>query len=292
METQQQHPRALFGELFKFSFETIKNNWVPFLLIVLLAIIPSVVMIVGGGTAVLTNIGALEAVNGSPDLLAIMPMMATLMTAVFASMVAGIIVGPVYTASNFYIAHNASQGVSVTAGDAIKFGFSKWINVFVAGLLLFLLSLLPLAAIGLLVAVVVGLAAFAGTTGAVLGGLIAFLASVAIMIVFGVKIAFVMPIVCVEEVGFGEALKMSMDLSSNGEFWDVLLKLILIILAVVGISLVAQFTIGLIPIVGAVVVMIISAVTDLLTNNYILAYYIDRKGEFFEKEPVSEPISF
>lgn len=293
MEQQQnQHPRALFGELFKFSFETIKNNWIAFLLVALLAMIPSVIMLVGGGTAVLSNMSALSTIQDTPDFTAIMPMIATLVTAFFASAVAGIIIAPVYTASNYHIANNASQGVSVTAGEAIRFGFSKWGSVFIAGLLLFIIGLLPTLAMGILVAVAVAAGAFAGTAAGVITGILAFVGSVAIFIVFGVKIAFVMPIVCTENIGFGEALRKSMDLSNNGEFWDVLLKLILILLAVIGISLVAQFTIGLIPIVGAIIGILISAVTDILFNNYVLAYYIDRKGEFFEKEVASEPISF
>lgn len=282
--------RALFGELFRFSFDTLKNNWQAFLLVALFAMVPGLVMLVGGGTTVLANLSALQMMGGNPDPMTILPMVGAFVTSAFAAMVAMIIVGPVITASNFHIAKQSSVGEFVGAGDAIKFGFSKWGQVFLAGLLLALLSLVPVFIILLLVVVTVFIASAAGTAGGVLFGIITAVATVLISIVYGVKVCFVMPIVCTENLGFGEALRKSMDVSNNGEFWDVLLKLILMMMAVIGISMVAQFTIGLIPVVGAIVSLVVSAVTDILFNNYILAYYLDRNQMLFGEEV--PPVSF
>lgn len=287
---EMNHQKALFGELFKFSFDTLKNNWQAFLLVALFSMVPGAVMLIGGGSTVLSNMSALQMMQSNPDPMAMLPFIGAFVTSVFAATVAGIIVGPVITSSNFYIAHESSKGVAVGAGDAIKFGFSKWGQVFLAGLLLGLLSLVPAAIIIILIIIAGFIGAMMGTAGGVLFGLVAALASIAITVVYGVKVCFVMPIVCTENLGFGEALRKSMDVSNNGEFWDVLLKLILIFLAIMGISLVCQFTIGLIPVIGAIVSLVVSAITDILFNNYLLGYYLDRNNLLFGEQ--TQPVSF
>lgn len=278
--------RASFGELFQFAFQTLTKNWLAYLIIAAFSLVPALTTIFGGTTGVVANLSALAA-TGQVDPLAMMSMVGALITAALVGLVLTLIVSPIVDGANFKVAFEAGQKRNIDAIDAIRYGASKWFNLFIAILLASLLGLLPAIAI-LIMIVVAAMASAASTTLGVILGVAAFIASIVILILYVVKVAFIIPAVVAEDMGFGEALKVSMNLSVRDDFWDVFLKLLLIGLALLTINMVFSFTVGLIPIVGAVLSAILSAIMNLLYNNYIMAYYMDRRSLFAEADAEPE----
>lgn len=278
--------RATFGELFQFSFQTMTKNWMAYLIIAGLSLIPALTMLIGGAPSIM-NMVRTEMAMGDIDPMIMMSMMGALITGAVVSILLSIIVSPIISGANLKVIFEVGQNRAVGAMDAIRFGASKWFNLFIAILLTALLGLLPTIAIVIMILIAVFVGMMSTGAGIVLG-IASFVGTIAILIVYGIKISFIMPAIVAKEIGFGEALKDSMSMSSNGEFWDVFLKLLLISLAVITINLVISFTIGLIPFLGAIVSTLVSSVLTLLTNNFIMAYYMDRNGLFAETQVTPE----
>lgn len=278
--------RASFGELFQFAFQTLTKNWIAFLIIAAFSLIPALTTIFGGTTSIVANLSALAA-TGQVDPFAVMNMVGALVTTAFIGLLLTLIVSPIVDGANFKVAFEAGQKRDIDAMDAIRYGASKWFNLFIAILLSALLGLLPAIAIVIMV-IVAAMASAASTTLGVILGVAAFIGSIVVLVLYGIKVAFIIPAVVAEDLGFGEALRVSMNLSVRDDFWDVFLKLLLIGLALLTINMVFSFTIGLIPVVGAILSAVLSAVLNLLYNNYIMAYYMDRKSLFADADAQPE----
>lgn len=274
--------RASFGELFQFSLQTLSKNWLAFLIITAFSAIPGLTALIGGTTGMAASFGTLAA-TGEFNPIELGNMIGALVTSMAIGLVLSIIITPIVSGANFKVVLDAGQKREVAAMDAIRYGASRWGNLFVTILLTWLLGLVPGLAVIVLI-VVASIGAAVNTVLGVLLGITAFVGSVAILILYVVKVTFILPAVVANDIGFGEALKESMSLSLRDDFWDVFLKLLLIGLALMAINMAFSFTIGLIPLLGAILSAILTAALGIFYNNYIMAYYMDRKNLFAVEE--------
>lgn len=293
----QYEAKTSFGELFKFSFDVLSKNWLTYLLLSLLMLVPMATFIVMGGAAIMKNRDLMSvvmndvAMGQSLDLL--MPLLGTLFVALGVMVVLNLILTPVVQTANFKVARASAEYQSMTIGNALKSGLSTWGKVFLGSIIMGLLGLIPIA----LVVIFILVATFVGTSfgvgAGVLAGLIAFLGSVAACVFYSVKVIFVFPILCTEEVGFGEALSKSFEMSGKGKFWDVFLNFLLVNLCMLGVMMGVNFTVGLIPFVGVVFSNIVSVAVVILMNIFLMIFYMDRESLFPEEDPeVAQEIQF
>lgn len=278
--------RASFGELFQFSLQTLTKNWVAYLIIAAFSAIPALTAVVGGTSGVAASL-ATYAATGQLSPIELGGLIGAIVSSALIALVLSLIISPIVSGAGFKVAFDAGQRREIVAMDAIRYGASRWGNLFVATLLIGLLGLIPAIAI----VIIVVIAAIGASVNSILGvllGITAFVGTIAICTIYVVKVAFILPAVVANDMGFGEALKDSMSLSLREDFWDVFLKLLLIGLALGAINMAFSFTLGIIPILGAFLSAFLSAAMTVFYNNYIMAYYMDRKSLFVEAQTQPE----
>lgn len=279
-----------FPDLLKYSFELIKKNWRSYFAIFLLELVPTLVFFIFFRADALANIAALNEVNlknaqgANVNPIEVILIISNLARNMAPVILLQILLSPFLKAAKYRMARRGAEENPMGVGEMLKTGLSGWLRVFFADIAIFLIGIIPLVVISTIWVITIFLAYKFGLAVGILMGLIALIGTIVVFGLYFVKISFIYPIFCSEDISFIKALKKSFSLSSRGQFWSVFLNLFFIVCVAGGINIAVSFSLGLIPYVGEFMKNVVSLMTALLFNTFLLIFYMDRESLFPENQ--------